>query len=211
MQFFSVLLHIDQFLDVIIAQYGTWVYVVLFLIVFCETGLVVFPFLPGDSLLFIAGTFCASGQMHLGIAFLLLATAAISGNTVNYWIGRLLGHRVYAGHYKWINSDALQKTHLFYEKHGGATLILARFTPIVRTFAPFIAGISSMTFARFQLFNSIGAILWVICLLGSGYLFGHIPLVKEHLNTIVLIGLVFAIIPVIGVAFWHIYKKMCSR
>lgn len=210
MQFFNVLLHIDQFLGLVIEQYGTLVYVVLFLIVFCETGLVVFPFLPGDSLLFIAGTFCASGQMHLGLTFLLLALAAISGNTVNYWIGCLLGHRVYSGHYKWINPEAIKKTHAFYEKHGGATLILARFTPIVRTFAPFIAGVSSMTFTRFQLFNSIGAILWVICLLFSGYLFGRIPFVQEHLNTIVLLGVVCAIIPIIALGVWQIIKKVRS-
>lgn len=208
MQFFNVLLHIDQFLGLVIEQYGTWVYVVLFLIVFCETGLVIFPFLPGDSLLFIAGTFCASGQMHIGLTFLLLAVAAISGNTVNYWIGCLLGQRVYSGHYKWINPEAIKKTHIFYEKHGGATLILARFTPIVRTFAPFIAGVSSMTFTRFQLFNSLGALLWVVCLLFSGYLFGRIPFVQEHLNTIVLLGVICAIIPIVGLGVWQLVKKL---
>lgn len=184
------------------------IYMVLFLIIFCETGLVVLPFLPGDSLLFIAGTFCATGAMNIWVLSGLLIVAAITGNTLNYWIGSAVGHRVFTHNYKWLNPEALRKTHSFYEKHGGKTIILARFTPIVRTFAPFIAGVSEMTFVKFQFFNIIGAILWVVSLLATGYLFGNMPLVRDHLNTFVLIGIAAAILPILLGAGWQFYRKM---
>lgn len=208
MQLLHVLLHVDQSLGMLIEQYGTLIYMVLFLIVFCETGLVVFPFLPGDSLLFIAGAFCATGAMHFWLLLVLLVVAAVLGNTVNYWIGRKIGQRVYTTNIRWINPDSIRKTHAFYEKHGGKTLVIARFTPIVRTFAPFIAGVSVMTFPKFQFFNVIGAVLWVAGLLACGYWFGHIPLVREHLNTIVLLGIVMAILPLVALGAWHIYRKL---
>jgi membrane-associated protein len=208
MQLLHVLLHVDQSLGMLIEQYGTLIYMVLFLIVFCETGLVVFPFLPGDSLLFIAGAFCATGAMNIWLLLVLLLIAAILGNSVNYSIGRMLGQRVYTMNSRWINPESIRKTHAFYEKHGGKTLVIARFTPIVRTFAPFIAGVSEMTMTKFQVFNVIGALLWVVSLLTSGYLFGHIPFVREHLNTMVLIGIGTAILPLVALGGWHVYKRL---
>ncbi len=210
MQLLDVILHVDKSLGILIEQYGTMIYMVLFLIIFCETGLVVLPFLPGDSLLFIAGTFCATGAMNIWVLSGLLIVAAITGNTLNYWIGSAVGHRVFTHNYKWLNPEALRKTHSFYEKHGGKTIILARFTPIVRTFAPFIAGVSEMTFVKFQFFNIIGAILWVVSLLATGYLFGNMPLVRDHLNTFVLIGIAAAILPIVLGAGWQFYRKMTS-
>lgn len=210
MQLLDVILHVDKSLGILIEQYGTMIYMVLFLIIFCETGLVVLPFLPGDSLLFIAGTFCATGAMNIWVLSGLLIVAAITGNTLNYWIGSAVGHRVFTHNYKWLNPEALRKTHSFYEKHGGKTIILARFTPIVRTFAPFIAGVSEMTFVKFQFFNIIGAILWVVSLLATGYLFGNMPLVRDHLNTFVLIGIAAAILPIVLGAGWQFYRKMTA-
>ncbi|HEV7855402.1 MAG TPA: VTT domain-containing protein, partial [Herminiimonas sp.] len=153
MQFFEMLLHVDKYMGLFIAQYGTMIYAVLFAIIFCETGLIVVPFLPGDTLLFIAGAFCAAGSMNIWLLLVLLIVAAILGNTVNYAVGHLLGDKVYTRDYRWLDRNALQRTHAFYENHGGKTLILARFVPIVRTFAPFVAGVSRMTFGKFQFFN----------------------------------------------------------
>lgn len=210
MQLLDVILHVDKSLGILIEQYGTMIYMVLFLIVFCETGLVVLPFLPGDSLLFIAGTFCATGAMNIWVLGGLLIVAAITGNTLNYWIGSAVGHRVFTHNYRWLNPEAVRKTHSFYEKHGGKTIILARFTPIVRTFAPFIAGVSEMTFVKFQFFNIVGAVLWVVSLLATGYLFGNMPLVRDHLNTFVLIGIAAAILPILLGAGWQFYRKMTA-
>lgn len=202
MQFLQMILHVDKYLGAFIEQYGTLVYIVLTGIVFGETGLVVLPFLPGDSLLFIAGAFCATGAMNIWLLMALLIAAAIAGNTVNYWIGSAIGHRVFTHDYRWLDKAALQKTHAFYEKHGGKTIILSRFIPIVRTFAPFVAGISDMTFAKFQFYNITGAVLWVVSLVSAGYFFGNIPIVRDHLNTIVLIGLGAAAFPLILGAMW---------
>lgn len=208
MQFIDVILHVDKSLGFLIAQYGTLVYVVLFLIVFCETGLVIFPFLPGDTLLFIGGAFCATGEMNLWILMGLLIVAATTGNTLNYWIGSLVGDKVYTHDYRWLDKAALQKTHAFYEHHGGKTIILSRFVPIVRTFAPFVAGVSKMTFSKFQFFNITGALIWVISLVLAGYFFGNIPIIRDHLNTIVLVGVGAAVVPVILGGIWKFYKKM---
>lgn len=208
MQFLDMVMHVDKYLGTFIAEYGTMVYAVLFAIVFCETGLVVLPFLPGDSLLFIAGAFCATGAMNEWILTALLITAAVTGNTVNYWIGQAIGHKVFTHDYRWIDKEALRKTHAFYENHGGKTIVLARFIPIVRTFAPFVAGVSEMTFAKFQLFNFAGAGLWVIGLVAAGYFFGNIPIIRDHLNTIVLIGVGAAVIPVALGALWKLYRKL---
>ena len=195
-QLLGLILHIDKVLGIMLAQYGAWVYLLLFAIVFAETGLVVFPFLPGDTLLFIAGAFCANGLMSAPLLVLLLIIAAVTGNTVNYLIGRALGQRVFTHDYRWIDRQALEKTHAFFEQHGGKTIILARWLPVIRTFAPFVAGVSDMGLTRFQLFNVVGALLWVIGLVLAGYFFGNIPIIRDHLNIIVLIGVAAAAGPV---------------
>ncbi|CAB3707492.1 VTT domain-containing protein [Achromobacter pestifer] len=206
LEFFNMVLHIDKTLGVWVAQYGVWVYLVLFLIVFAETGLVVLPFLPGDSLLFIAGAFGATGHIDPVMMAVLLIVAAISGNTLNYMIGRYIGPRVFSMNLRFLDRGALMRTHAFYEKHGGKTIIMSRFIPIVRTFAPFVAGVADMSMSRFQLFNILGALLWVISLVAAGYFFGNIPLVREHLNTIVLLGLAAAIVPVIAAGVFKLIK-----
>lgn len=211
LHFVNLVLHIDKFLGDFIQVYGAWVYAVLFLIVFCETGLVVLPFLPGDSLLFIGGALCASHEMNLGLLIVLLLAAAICGNTVNYMIGRAVGPRVFNSHIpileRFLDRAALQKTHAFYERHGGKTIVLARFIPIVRTFAPFVAGASAMTASRFQLFNILSAFLWVLLLTLSGYAFGNVPLLRDHLNLIALVGIGAAIVPVLLGALWKMMRK----
>ena len=210
LQFAELILHIDKFLGVFIHQYGAWVYAVLFLIVFCETGLVVLPFLPGDSLLFIGGAFCATGEMNLGLLILLLLVASITGNSLNYAIGSAIGPKVFNSRIpileRFLDRAALQKTHDFYEKHGGKTLVLARFIPVVRTFAPFVAGVSSMRFTRFQLFNIAGALLWVLLLVLLGYFFGNIPFIRQYLNVIVLVGIGAAIVPILLGGLWKLLR-----
>lgn len=211
LQFLGLILHIDKSLGVFIQNYGAWVYAVLFLIVFCETGLVVFPFLPGDSLLFIGGAFAASHEMDLFALIALLLVAAIVGNTVNYWIGRAIGPKVFDTNIpvleRFLDRAALQKTHNFYEKHGGKTIVIARFVPVVRTFAPFVAGVSSMSHARFQLFNIMGALIWVLLLVLLGYFFGNIPFIKQYLNVIVLVGIGAAIVPIAIGALWKMSRR----
>ena len=203
MQFFDMILHVDKTLEVLIQQYGTLIYVVLFAIIFCETGLVVLFFFPGDTLLFIAGALCAVGEMNLPLLMVLLSVAAITGNTVNYWIGEKVGQRVFTHDYRWLNKAALTRTHEFFEKHGGKTIVLARFVPVVRTFAPFVAGVSDMTHTRFQLYNISGAVLWVVLLTTAGYFFGNMPIVRDHLTEIVLVGVGVAIVPM---ALGGVYK-----
>jgi membrane-associated protein len=211
MQLFDMILHVDKYLGTFIEQYGTLVYGVLFAIIFAETGLVVVPFLPGDTLLFIGGAFAATGAMNVWLLMALLIAAAVTGNTVNYWIGRALGHKVFTHDYKWLDKKALHKTHVFFEKHGGKTVILCRFVPIVRTFAPFVAGVSEMSIARFQMFNVTGALLWVAGLVAGGYFFGNIPFIRDHLNTIVLVGVGAAVVPVMLGGLWKFYKKLAGR
>ncbi|SDX63662.1 membrane-associated protein [Collimonas sp. OK242] len=208
MQFMDVILHVDKSLGFLIKEYGTLVYMVLFLIVFCETGLVVLPFLPGDTLLFIGGAFCATGEMNIWLLMGMLIIAATTGNTLNYWIGSVIGHKVYTHDYRWLDKKALQRTHAFYEHHGGKTIILSRFVPIVRTFAPFVAGVSEMTFSKFQFFNITGALMWVVGLVSAGYFFGNIPIIRDHLNTIVLVGVGAAVVPVALGGLWKFYRKM---
>ncbi|WP_028225869.1 DedA family protein [Paraburkholderia ferrariae] len=211
LQFANLVLHIDKFLGVFIQQYGAWVYAVLFLIVFCETGLVVLPFLPGDSLLFIGGAFAATHEMNLGALLALLIVAAVTGNTVNYLIGRRIGPAVFNTHIpgleRFLDRAALQKTHNFYARHGGKTIVLARFIPVVRTFAPFVAGVSQMSMQRFQLFNVAGALLWVLLLVLLGYFFGNIPFIRQYLNVIVLVGIGAAIVPIVIGGVWKMLKK----
>ena len=211
MHLFDMLLHVDKSLGTLLAHYGTYVYLVLFAIVFCETGLVVLFFFPGDTLLFIAGAFCATGEMSYPLLAALLVTAAVTGNTVNYFIGEAVGHRMFTHHYRWINKDALTRTHAFFEKHGGKTIILARFVPVVRTFAPFVAGVSDMTHTRFQMYNVAGALLWVMSLVTAGYFFGHVPIIKDHLTEIVLVGVSAAIVPLAIGGLYKIGRRMLQR
>jgi membrane-associated protein len=207
MQFLDMILHVDKYLGTLIAEYGNLVYAVLSGIVFAETGLVIFPFLPGDTLLFIGGAFCALGAMNIWLLMALLIAAAVIGNTVNYWIGRAIGQKVFTHDYKWLDKAALQRTHAFYEHHGGKTIILSRFIPVVRTFAPFVAGVSDMTFVKFQLYNVTGAVLWVAGLVTAGYHFGNIPIIRDHLSTIVFIGIGAAVLPLALGGLWKFYRK----
>lgn len=210
-QLLDLVLHIDKHLGVIVQQYGAWAYGFLFAIVFAETGLVVFPFLPGDSLLFIAGAFSANGNFNLFLLNVGLIFFAVLGNTINYMIGRYLGRRFDVREMKWLDRTALDKTHAFYEKHAGKTIILARFLPIIRTFAPFVAGVSEMNFARFQLFNIVGAVLWVVSLTIAGYFFGNLPFIRDNLNVIVIIGVGAAAVPVAGAALWKFIKIFLNK
>ncbi len=211
MQFFDMILHVDKTLGALLAQYGVYVYIVLFAIVFCETGLVVLFFFPGDTLLFIAGAFCATGEMSYPLLTALLVMAAVTGNTLNYYIGKAIGHRVFTHDYRWLNKDALRRTHDFFEKHGGKTIIMARFVPVVRTFAPFVAGISEMTHGRFQMYNVSGALLWVVSLVTGGYFFGNMPFVRDHLTTIVLVGVGAAVVPLALGGLYKFGRRMISR
>ncbi|MEQ8235862.1 MAG: DedA family protein [Syntrophomonadaceae bacterium] len=187
----DILLNLDHYLNQIINDYGTWTYLILFAVIFCETGLVVTPFLPGDSLIFMLGALAASGEINLVVIGLVLITAAITGNVVNYHVGRWIGPRVFASEeVRFFNREHLLRTHAFYEKHGGKTIFLARFIPIIRTFAPFVAGIGGMTYTRFQLYNISSSAVWVLLFLGGGYSFGNIPLVERNF-TLVIFGIIF--------------------
>ncbi|HZX26843.1 MAG TPA: VTT domain-containing protein [Telluria sp.] len=211
MQLLDMLVHVDRTLGEWLGQYGVYVYAVLFFIIFSETGLVVLFFFPGDTLLFIAGAFCASGQMHYILLMALLIVAAVLGNTLNYWIGSRIGRRVYTHDYRFINKEALARTHEFFERHGGKTIILARFIPVVRTFAPLVAGVSEMSFSRFQLYNVTGAAAWVISLVTGGYFFGNIPVVRDHLTAIVLFGVGIAVVPLALGGLWKFGRRVLQR
>ncbi len=188
--------HLDAELDLLLQQYGIWIYLILFLIVFCETGLVIAPFLPGDSLLFASGALWASANMRVEVLALTLIAAAFSGDNCNYWIGRLFGSRIANNrHPRFLNRRALERTQAFYARHGGKTIILARFIPIVRTFAPFVAGVGHMIYGRFLAFSTVGASLWVALLVSCGYLFGGIPAVRENFAFVILGIVVLSIAP----------------
>ena len=193
----DVFLHLDTHLAEIIDQYGALTYLILFAIIFCETGLVFTPFLPGDSLLFAAGALAARGAMQVTWVFLLLAAAAILGDTVNYWIGKYLGKRIVGGKRRLVKQEHLDRTHAFFEKYGGKTIIIARFVPIIRTFAPFVAGIGTMTYRRFLAYNVVGGLLWVFVCLGAGYFFGNLPWVKERFSLVILAIIVISVIPAV--------------
>ncbi len=194
-QFVDVFVHLDRHLAAVIGTYGTWTYLLLFLIVFCETGLVVTPFLPGDSLLFAAGTFAALGSLSPWVLFAALAAAAVLGDTVNYWIGKLIGPRAFTGTVRFLKQEHLRKTEAFYERHGRKTIILARFVPIVRTFAPFVAGIGSMNYPVFLAYNVIGGVAWVALCVFSGYFFGNIPAVRKNFSIAILVIIAISVIP----------------
>ena len=185
----DVFLHIDAHLDAVIAEYGLLTYLIIFLIVFCETGLVVTPFLPGDSLLFAAGAFAAKGSLHVGILVLIIALASILGDAANYQIGKFIGPRVFRMNNRWIKQDYLTHTQEFYKKYGSKTIILSRFLPILRTFAPFVAGVGTMHYPTFFIYNVIGGVLWSLTFVGFGYLFGNISWVQENFS-LVIIGIV---------------------
>ena len=194
---FDFILHIDVHLDQIIRSYGGWTYTLLFLIIFIETGFVVMPFLPGDSLLFAAGTFAALKALDIRLLILLLSAAAIIGDTVNYWVGHHLGPKVFCrDNARFFKKEYLDRTHAFYEKHGGKTIIIARFVPIIRSFAPLVAGIGRMSYGRFLAFNVIGGIGWVVLLTGMGYFFGNIPIVKNNYSIAILAIIAISTVPV---------------
>lgn len=198
-QFIDIILHLDKHLAVLVQQYGLWIYGILFFIVFAETGFVVFPFLPGDSLLFVAGALAAIGEggMDIGTLMAVLIVAAVLGNTVNYQIGRILGPKVF--HWensRFFNKAALTKTHAFYEVHGGKTLVISRFLPLLRTFAPFVAGIGQMSYARFTFFNVTGALAWVLSLCMAGYWLGNMPWIKQNLSIVILVIIGISLLPV---------------
>lgn len=191
----DLFLHLDKHLGEIINAYQSWTYLILFVVVFCETGLVVTPFLPGDSLLFACGTFAALGNFDLTVLFLLLAAAAIIGDSVNYKIGSMIGPKVFEMNIRFLKREHLEKTHQFYEKHGGKTIIIARFMPIIRTFAPFVAGVGTMTYKKFFLYNVIGGILWVSAFLFAGYFFGNIPAVKNNFSLVIIAIIIISVLP----------------
>jgi membrane-associated protein len=195
-QLMDVVLHLDQHLQALVASHGAWIYLILFLIVFCETGLVVTPFLPGDSLLFVAGTVAAAGGMDIHLLVLLLIIAAVLGDAVNYGVGHYVGPRIFShSESRWLNPKHLQRAHDFYEKYGGKTIIIARFVPIIRTYAPFVAGAASMTYAKFALFNVSGAVLWVTSLGYAGYFFGNLPVIKNNLTLVIIGIIILSILP----------------
>jgi membrane-associated protein len=193
----DLFLHLDKHLGDLIQHYGVWTYAILTLVVFCETGLVVTPFLPGDSLLFAAGALAAlpASPLRVEFLFLLLAGAAIAGDTVNYWIGKAVGPKAFEGRIRFLNPKHLQRTHEFYEKYGGKTIILARFMPIVRTFAPFVAGIGRMRYPQFAAYNVVGGAVWVAAFTFAGYFFGNVPVVKRNFHFVIVAIIVISVIP----------------
>ncbi|MCK4801879.1 MAG: DedA family protein [Anaerolineales bacterium] len=191
----DLVLHLDEYLNVIITNYGVWTYGILFLIIFMETGFVVTPFLPGDSLLFAAGSFAALGSLNPVYLFVLLSIAAVLGDTINYAIGAYIGPKAFSGEVKYLKREHLDRTHEFYEKHGGKTIILARFIPIIRTFAPFVAGIGSMTYSRFIIFNVVGGITWVALFTFGGYYFGNLPVVRNNFELVIFAIIFISFIP----------------
>jgi membrane-associated protein len=193
----ELFLHIDEYLAEIISQYGIWTYALLFLVIFMETGFVVTPFLPGDSLLFAAGSFAALGVLSPWVLVILMSLAAILGDTANYWIGHYIGPRAFSGNVRFLKKEYLDKTHAFYEKHGGKTIILARFVPIVRTFAPFVAGVGAMTYKKFILYNVIGGILWVNIFVWLGYFFGNLPFIKKNFEFAILAIILISVLPMV--------------
>jgi len=194
----DVFLHLDQHLNEVIGQYGTWTYLILFLIIFCETGLVITPILPGDSLLFAAGTFAALGSLNVFWVFVLLTIAAIAGDTLNYWIGHWIGPKIFhRENVRFLNKKHLERTHGFYEKYGGKTIIIARFIPIVRTFAPFVAGIGRMSYWKFIAYNVIGGIAWVGICVFAGYFFGNLEIVKNNFSLVIIAILVISVLPML--------------
>jgi membrane-associated protein len=205
----DLFLHLDKHLADIIAQYGGWTYLILFLVVFCETGLVVTPFLPGDSLLFAAGTFAGLGSFDPWAIFGALAAASALGDSTNYWIGRFIGERAFSGSISFLKQTHLEKTRLFYERHGRRTIIIARFVPIIRTFAPFVAGVGEMPYPRFLAFSLMGSALWVGLFVGGGYLFGNIPVVRQNFSLVIMGIIGISVLPIV-LEWWKARKAKSS-
>ena len=204
----DIALHLDKYLSAIIQQYGLWTYAILFVVIFIETGFVVVPFLPGDSLLFAAGTFAALKAFKVGWLILVLAAAAVLGDTVNYWIGHYVGPKVFSKEKaRFFKKEHLDRTHAFYEKHGGKTIIIARFVPIIRSFAPFVAGIGRMSYGRFIAYNVVGGVGWVALLVGAGYFFGNIPVVRKNFSLAILAIIAISTVPVVTEYLRHRKKK----
>ncbi len=205
----DIFLHLDKHLEAVVQSYGPWVYALLFAIIFVETGLVVMPFLPGDSLLFVAGTIAGVGGLDLGVLLVLLTTAAIVGDAVNYSVGRYFGPKVFGWESsRFFNRAAFDRTHAFYEKHGGITIIVARFLPFVRTFAPFVAGVAAMSYPRFAFYNILGAVLWVGSLTTLGFLLGNTPWVKEHFEWVALAMIIIPGLPAVFEVLRHtVFKR----
>ena len=199
---FSFFVHLDRHLAELAGQYGDWLYGILFLIIFCETGLVVTPFLPGDSLLFVAGALAAVGSMNIHALFLLLTVAAVAGNTVNYSVGRYLGEKAFSPDARVLKQEYLDRTHRFFERHGGKTIIITRFVPIVRTFAPFVAGAGGMSYGRFQAYNIAGGVVWTASFLYGGYFFGNLLFVKQNFSLVILAIIILSLMPGV-VEYWR--------
>jgi membrane-associated protein len=206
---YDIVMHLDTHLLALVHDYGIWVYAILFLIIFAETGLVIAPFLPGDTLLFVAGTLCGMGALQLEWLIPLLILATFGGDNTNYWIGRTLGLRLFGRAGRFIKREHLEKTHLFYERHGGKTIIFARFLPIIRTFAPFVAGVGLMRYRQFVLFSALGGTLWIASLALAGYFFGNIPVVKNNLTLIVVAIIVISLLPALREVIRH--RKQSAR
>jgi membrane-associated protein len=201
--FIDLILHLDQHLVDLVTRFGVWTYGILFLIIFCETGLVVTPILPGDSLLFAVGALAAKGGLDVFTVFVLLSIAAIIGDTVNYWVGKLVGPRIFTSESsRWLNKQHLIRTHEFYEKYGGKTIIIARFMPIIRTFAPFVAGIGQMSYGKFLLYNVVGGVVWIGGFLYAGYFFGNIPVIKRNFTLVVVAIIIISVLPAV-IEFWR--------
>ncbi len=196
--FLDLILHIDKHLVELVSQYQSWTYGILFLIIFCETGLVVMPLLPGDSLLFAVGAIASKGDLNVFLVVVLLSIAAILGDTVNYWIGKAIGPKVFSSESsRWLNRKHLERTHEFYEKYGGKTIIIARFMPIIRTFAPFVAGIGKMSYGKFLLYNVVGGILWIALFTYAGFFFGEIPVVKRNFTLVIFAIIIISVLPAV--------------
>lgn len=193
----DIFLHLDKHLNTIIQDYGMWTYLLLFVVIFLETGVVVTPFLPGDSLLFAAGalTSLPGSPLNVYLLFVLLAAAAILGDTANYWIGHTIGPRAFTGNIRFLKKEYLERTHQFYEKHGGKTIVLARFIPIIRTFAPFVAGVGAMSYGKFIAYNVFGGILWTFLFIFAGYFFGNLPFVQHNFTLVVIAIIVISVLP----------------
>ncbi len=190
-------LHLDEYMALIIGQFGIWTYLILFVVIFMETGFVVTPFLPGDSLLFAAGAIAVVSKLNPVMMFFILAAAAILGDTVNYWIGHFIGPRVFSGKVRFLKKEYLDRTHAFYEKHGGKTIFLARFIPIIRTFAPFVAGVGKMSYGYFLTYNVVGALVWTALFIFGGYFFGRLPFVEENFSLVIIAIVLISVMPAV--------------
>lgn len=207
----DLFLHVDERLTQVVQMYGAWTYALLFIIIFLETGLVVTPFLPGDSLLFAAGALAATGALDVTWLFILLSAAAILGDTVNYWIGHAIGPRAFSGNIRFLRKEYLERTHQFYEKYGGKAIVLARFVPIVRTFAPFVAGVGSMSYGRFVFYNIFGGVLWCAIFIFGGYFFGNLPIVKENFEIVIVAIILISLLPPVIEYFQSRRKKVAPN